>query len=128
MRFGSIVATAAIYLLLSSLAVAASDEARERFDRLDGDGDGVITKGEFGTNKVIFVTMLDVDGDNKLSKEEIRLSDDAFAELDRDKDGKIDGYEFVASPLVQFEKIDLDRDGVVTFEEFSRYRDKLRAG
>ena len=128
MCFSSIVTTAAFYLLLSSLAVAASDEARERFDRLDGDGDGVITKGEFSTNKVIFVTALDVDGDNKLSREEIRLSDDAFAELDRDKDGKIDGYEFVESPLVRFEKIDLDRDGVVTFEEFSRYRDQLTAG
>jgi Ca2+-binding EF-hand superfamily protein len=96
------------------------------FTRFDRNGDGVITRDEFP--KPERFDPLDTDKDGKLTKEEVRggvsqlagrgaqgLATARLKQLDTDGDGKISKTEYEAS----FAKLDTDGDGFITETELS---------
>jgi Ca2+-binding EF-hand superfamily protein len=96
------------------------------FGVLDSDGDGAIDEPEFENNKVRAMMLFDRNEDASLERDEVRLSDAAFAEADSDGDGIISGVEFVEAPFGQFTTIDADHDGQVTPQELADFAKTLR--
>ena len=101
----------------------AVDDPRQTFDILDDNGDGVVTREEFLRMKtaIFYRALKDLDRDQRLSREEINVSPEAFADADLNGDGKISGAEFVQARFTQFEAIDANGDQEITFEEFREF-------
>jgi hypothetical protein len=79
----------------------------ELFDRLDADGDGVVTKDEAraaaeahpcrGPRRAGAFDRLDADGDQRITLDEVKAAKQAaFTKLDADDDGQVERDEFVA--------------------------------
>jgi Ca2+-binding EF-hand superfamily protein len=100
-----------------------ADDTREIFDILDGDHDGLIRREEFLRTKIeVFYRALDnLDQDQRLSPEQIKITPQAFADADLNGDGKMSGAEFVQARFSQFEAIDASGDQEITFEEFREF-------
>jgi Ca2+-binding EF-hand superfamily protein len=101
----------------------AADDAREIFDILDDDRDGLVRREEFLRTKidVFYRALKNVDQDQRLGPEEINITPEAFADADLNGDGKISGSEFVQARFTQFEAIDASGDQEITFEEFREF-------
>lgn len=110
-RAGVVVCAVALWLLAGPLAaqVRASDEY---LDRMDGDGDGVVSLAEYQQWMGYAFTRMDRDGDGVLAPHELpggrgqaitldahRLSlERAFQRQDLDGDGVLDARELSAPP------------------------------
>jgi EF hand len=81
-----------------------------RFQWLDADADGVVTRAEFEARR------------GRGSASEIA---DAFARLDANRDGIVPRAEWDADETQRFEGIDADRDGFVTRDEFLAERRRI---
>jgi Ca2+-binding EF-hand superfamily protein len=106
----------------------AVDDARQTFDILDDNGDGVVTREEFLRMKteIFYRALEDLDRDQRLGPEEINVTPEAFADADLNGDGKISGAEFVQARFTQFEAIDASGDQEITFEEFREFIQQYR--
>jgi Ca2+-binding EF-hand superfamily protein len=117
-------------------AAAAQGAARMRFEVMDSNHDGVITREEWRGSARSF-TVHDWNGDGRLSGDEVRIgahrntnwdqvdpADDcltwtpaAFQALDRNRDGRISRTEWPYS-LETFRRVDRNRDNVLAQPEF----------
>jgi Ca2+-binding EF-hand superfamily protein len=106
----------------------AADDAREIFDILDDDRDGLVRREEFLRTKieVFYRALRNVDQDQRLGPEEINITPEAFAEADLNGDGKISGAEFVQARFTQFEAIDASGNQEITFEEFREFMQQFQ--
>ncbi|MEE4279389.1 MAG: EF-hand domain-containing protein [Halieaceae bacterium] len=123
-------------LTLSTLALAigliplAHADHGKRMQRLDGDGDGLISREEFarrtrGPSAHVFEHG-DLDGDGQLTREEMELAAKErqakateraarlFAEMDADGDGVVYEYEVLDHA---FARIDANEDGFIDRDE-----------
>jgi Ca2+-binding EF-hand superfamily protein len=92
-----------------------------RFQAMDRNRDGVITRDEWNGNDRSFQNQ-DWNGDGKLSGEEVRVGgrrelarerNDRFDDLDTNRDGRLNRAEWRGG-VALFDVLDTDRDGMLT--------------
>lgn len=95
------------------------------FDRVDANGDDVISRAEFRNLKLARWTQIDRNGDGYLSEEDFPASAlrrarrqlAVIADLDTNGDGRISRDEFLDGPTPMFDYADRNADGVVARSE-----------
>ncbi|MGD8568414.1 MAG: EF-hand domain-containing protein [Gammaproteobacteria bacterium] len=97
-----------------------NESAAKRFDRMDDDGNGVITSAEFGSY---------------ISERRAEWRERKFAMMDSDKDGQVSRDEYVAYRQQRaerrFQYMDTDNDGKVSkseYEDFKSHRKHRKHG
>ena len=123
--------TAGLCTLLVAATLAEAGGRGRMFDRMDQDGDGLVTRSEAEEARGRWFERLDADGDGYLTIEEMSAQrhrdggegkaarrERHFARLDRDGDGRIGQSEFAAKSGHWIERIDADGDGAVSREEW----------
>jgi len=95
------------------------------FDRIDVNGDGVISRAEFRKVRAERWTQIDRNGDGYLSEDDFprwaarrartRLAE--IADLDENHDGRISKDEFLSEPTPLFTQADRNSDGILTRSE-----------
>lgn len=131
--------TVTTIVLTVSTAAHAQPAGKDRFARLDGNGDGSITREEIVTVRAKVFERLDRNGDGFVDEEEVDRARQAIIDratvmearlarrwekMDADRDGKVSVAEFQRRQ-VMFELADRDGDGVVTAEELEVVRGVL---
>jgi hypothetical protein len=106
-----------------------------RFQNLDKDGDGKVSRGEWDGRPAVF-SMIDADGDGFITREEAQRFRPAAAAnapagppaiaarlkaMDKDGDGKVSRDEFTGRPPM-FDRIDKNKDGFIDQEEARTFR------
>lgn len=119
--------TALSFAAVPALAQAqdAIRQVKANFDRIDSDGDGVISRAEFRKVRAARWTQIDRNGDGYLGEDDFpglaarraRAQLAEIAHLDADGDGRISHGEFLDGPLPLFEQADRNADGVLTRSE-----------
>jgi len=122
--------------LCTLVLVATLAEAGGRgrlFDRMDQDGDGLVTRGEAEEARGRWFERLDADGDGYLTIEEMTVGkrrdggegeaktdrrERHFARLDEDGDARVSQAEFAAKSGHWIDRVDGDGDGAVSREEW----------
>ena len=121
-------------------ATVAAQSTQTRFQEMDANGDGVITRNEWRGSEQAFRNH-DWNGDGRLSGDELRVgarprsaateqadpygavdqmddwSPENFANLDHNRDGRLSRSEWHASRAL-FTRVDADRDGFISRAEF----------
>lgn len=97
-----------------------AEEVKARFDRLDENDDGKISRTEFNFGKIMLLSLADSDWDGFVSFEETVLSADFYKQVDADGDGKLSEIEFVDAGAKAFKVADANRDGFVTHDELTK--------
>jgi Ca2+-binding EF-hand superfamily protein len=80
-------------------------------DRMDYDGDGLISEEEFRNYAAKEAAGADANGNGILDRAEYELSNAEAAAMDANKDGAVQLSEFQASLMQAFKRMDADRDG-----------------
>jgi Ca2+-binding EF-hand superfamily protein len=132
----------ALVVIVSVMAAgAALAQGRERpggmFDGADGNGDGVITRGEFLNARADQFSTRDRNSDGFIDKED--LSDRAarrqrmtqavtamVTQLDADNDGKVNKGEFVDGGAKLFDRADTDKSDSLDSKEIEAAKGALR--
>lgn len=96
--------------MLPSTRAEASAQVRERFARLDQNGDGVLA------------------GDELPSGARGGRGGRQLERYDGDHDGKLSATEFEQGALALFDRMDSDRDGTISPAERDAWRAQMRAG
>lgn len=134
----------AFALLCCSAFAVAHDRGGPPFEKLDSDGDGMITRAEAEANAPRLVNhfdAIDADKDGFLSRDELQAhakergehrlhrADEAFGKADANGDGQLSQEEVdKGMPMVgrRFSSIDANGDGAVTREEFRAHMHEHR--
>lgn len=95
------------------------------FDRIDANGDGLISRAEFRDVQAARWRQIDRNGDGNLGTDDFpsgsvrraraRLAEIAY--LDENDDGRISEGEFLNAPALVFAQADRNADGVLTPSE-----------
>lgn len=110
-------------------AVAQSQDQMQQllanFDRIDANGDGVISRAEYRNVQAARWTEIDRNGDGYLSEDDFpriavgrartRLAE--IAHLDANGDGRISRDEFLNGPPLVFHQADRNGDGALSRSE-----------
>ena len=109
-------------VLLASSPASALDEQRiaRFFGLMDEDGNNAISRPEFQRGKGVVFLAIDEDGSMTITRDETRLTDEAFKALAGD-DGIIDGEEFIAADAASFDAIDKDQNNGISPTELHDY-------
>jgi Ca2+-binding EF-hand superfamily protein len=114
----------AVAVCLSTAVPALAQQRAQsvmRFQAMDKNRDGVITRDEWSGNDRSFQNQ-DWNGDGKLSGEEVRAGgrreaaqdrNDRFEQLDTNRDGRLSRAEWRGGAAL-FDVLDSDRDGILT--------------
>lgn len=119
----------------------------KRFDRMDADKDGVVTRAEAEAQAGKAFDRLDTNKDGVIDDAELKAHSDRmkarlakrggdeakagkradrFESSDADKDGKVTRVEFLAKAAPWFARADADKDGKVTREELAAVTAKMQ--
>ena len=119
--------------LLVTAAVASAQTGR-----LDGDGDGRITRREFIDARELRFTRLDRNGDGNIRADDFRgfnaspsvreRVEQLLADADMNDDGAVSRAEFSVTGTPLFDQADVNADGFVDRSEVDRLRAALRGG
>jgi Ca2+-binding EF-hand superfamily protein len=122
-----------IGILATGSAYAAKDDGdgnpqRNRFERLDEDGNGRVDSQEFAKASAVRFGHMDADGDGAVTLAE--LEDRArrehverrFKRMDADEDGRVTEAEFTAAGDRLFQHLDENEDGYLSMGELERRR------
>lgn len=93
---------------------------KDEYKSLDHDGDGKVTRHDLNLNKDSFAEK-DANGDGKFSEREFRADfnrANSFENLDADKDGKLSAHEMSRLQRFDSRDYDLNSDGMVNSSEF----------
>ena len=122
-------------LLMTALAFATSPSLAQsqdptqqilaNFDRIDSNGDGVISRAEYRAVQAARWPQIDRNGDGYLAEDDFpriaaqraRTQLGHVAYLDTDGDGRISRTEFLDGPAPVFRRADRNGDGVLTRSE-----------
>jgi Ca2+-binding EF-hand superfamily protein len=126
--FRKVFLVAALSFAAGSTLAQSQDPIQQvlaNFDRIDTNGDGVISRAEFRTVQAARWTQIDRNGDGYLGEDDfprfaVRRARTQLAEiayLDADGDGRISQSEFVSGPVPVFRRADGNADGVLTRSE-----------
>ena len=123
--------SAGLCTLLVAATLAEAGGRGQLFDRMDQDGDGLVTRSEAEQARASRFERLDADADGYVTIEEMsahkrRDGGEAkadrrarhFARLDQDGDGRISQAEFTAGSAHWIDRVDGDGDGAVSREEW----------
>lgn len=118
----------ALAFVLMILAAHGSAEVRtdELLSLLDTDGDRRISKTEFQVNKVAVVFRNVREPGARLRFEDTQVSRAAFDSFDTDHDGVLTTREVVEAPFFRFETYDTDKDGSIDAQELEEFVATLR--
>lgn len=124
-----------------------ADAIAKRFERMDADKDGVVTRAEADVPAGKAFDRIDANKDGVVDEAEIKEHADKmrarmakrgadesrvdkraarFERADADKDGKVTRAEFLAKSLPWFERADADGDGKVTKDELAALTEKMQ--
>jgi hypothetical protein len=131
----TLIAVAAVMIATPVLA------ADQKGPKLDTNGDGKVTQGEFQAGRSAQMLALDSNKDGKLSRAEFaalgesrakakreRRADHMWARLDGDKDGVLSRAEMDGALMARFQRMDADKDGALTGSELKPGRDRKKVG
>jgi Ca2+-binding EF-hand superfamily protein len=132
----SMMLVGAFSLGLAGVALAAPGHHGEsRFNKVDTDGDGVVSQEEFQAQRASRIDTVNVDGQPGLSFDEFvelreqrakehrkRRVERAFNRLDANDDGVVDDAELAARADKMFDRIDANDDGSLSKEEMMSHR------
>ncbi|MFC2954023.1 EF-hand domain-containing protein [Marinicaulis aureus] len=123
---GSIAAAGAALIAASALAADGKGEGRwsGHWDRMDVNGDGVLTADEMSDKHAQFIADADADGDGAVTKDEMKAFHETKREEwraernpDKNGDGVVDRTEYVNAAQERFDKMDKDGNGVLSEDE-----------
>jgi|GEM_PF-3994553 len=115
-----------IGVLVANAAPIMSDrDMREAFQKLDTNGDGVVTREEFEFNKDTVIFRRASEPGAKLKFEDTRISRATFDSFDLDGDGLITASDVRDAPFFKFEPFDKNKDGHIDFSEFREFLNSL---
>jgi eukaryotic-like serine/threonine-protein kinase len=100
-------------------SVEGAGGGQNRFNAMDKNGDGKISRDEFTGPEWLF-ERIDVDKDDVITREEVAKFRNRFNAMDKNGDGKISRDEFTGREAV-FNRLDANSDGVITHEEARRF-------
>ena len=106
--------------LVSSAAALDEQRVSKFFALMDGDDNGSISRPEFQRGKGAVFLAIDADGSMSITRNETRLTEDAFKML-AGGDDAIDGEEFIAADAASFEAIDKNQDHAISPRELFDY-------
>jgi len=120
-------------IVAAGSAWAAQDEGdgnrhRNRFERLDTDGNGRIDKQEFAKGGDFVFGRMDVDGNGVVTLAELENHErreriaKRFKRLDADEDGQVTKAEFAKAGEKFFLRLDENEDGYLSMGELQRRR------
>lgn len=129
----------AAFCIIGVAATAASVSAKprgaDRFEKLDADGDGIVTAAEMDARRADFINDADANGDGGVSEDEFRAHRQARRAERRAKknpdtngDGLVDRSEFLAAAEKRFDRLDKDGDGVIREDERRSRRGRHHRG
>ena len=116
----------------SALAATGGDNGhqrmKDRFDRLDQDGNGRIDREEFKAGGKFLFQRMDADGDGVITLAELEDNErreriaKRFERMDGNGDGQVTGEEFAAAGARLFERLDENGDGYLSKGELEKRR------
>jgi Ca2+-binding EF-hand superfamily protein len=108
-------------------------------EKMDTDGDGVITREEAQAARKAHMMKADANGDGAVTLEELKAYRDKmreerrenraerrFKRMDANGDGKITADEIDAMKMHRFDRIDANNDGKITKEEIEAHKAKMK--
>lgn len=134
MNIRSTLIALAISAALPGMALAATGgdsgdkRMKDRFDRLDQDGNGRVDREEFEARGKFLFGKLDIDGDGIITMAELEDHERAeriakrFERMDADGDGKVTTAEFTQASAKLFERLDENEDGFLSKGELEKRR------
>lgn len=127
-KFLSIIFALVMWLPITSVAAeSGAPTDKYIFQLMDMDGNQVIDRAEFITQKMMVFYVRDINRDLKLSASELPVfATDVFKSADADGDGSISAFEFNQAEVGMFENLDENADALITFDEFIEFRKKTR--
>ncbi len=121
-------------------ATAYADDGKGRghgghWDKMDANGDGVLTADEVSGRSAEWFAAADADGDGAVTKEEMKAYHQAKRAERREKhnpdkngDGVVDRTEYITAAQDRFDRLDKNGDGVLSEDELRRNRGHHRRG
>ena len=134
MKTSILVIAACISLAIPGLALAAAGEEngdkrmKDRFDRLDKDGNGRVDREEFEAGGKFLFGRMDVDGDGVITLAELEDNERRerlarrFERMDGNGDGKVTTAEFAQVGAKLFQRLDENEDGYLSKGELEKRR------